>query len=626
MSAGGSDTDPGTSIASAEDSRVSYLDATLWSKLADARSPREMAEFWLQLQCLMLSGVSRACTYLDVGDERLTPVAFYPRRSDGPTSLLGAARKALTERKGVVSGHNPGKAAGLCCAAYPFIVDDTPCGAVAIELEDRSEQDLRAVMRALQWGAAWMEVAMRRLQACGAETQVAHSAIALDLVGLVVEEQDFKTAAKALVTEVATRLDCDLVGLGLDRNQSMDLVALSHTAEFGNSMNVVRAFSAAMQEAADQESAILYPAPAGAPFQVTRAHAELSQILEGATVLSLPILAGDAILGALLFERCRGRQFDQADIDLCDALAALVGPILAQKRREERHILLKARDAMQRQAVRLLGPDYLGRKLALGVITLLVLLFSVWEGPYRVTASARIEGEVKRVLVAPFDGYVASQSARAGDRVSEGEVLAVLDDRDLSLEHTRWVTTRQQRLAEYDQMVAKKDRTGAKIARAQIEQAEAHIALLAEQLRRTRLSAPFGALVVSGDLSQSVGAAVSRGEQLFELAPLNSYRVILEVDESRLADIKPGQTGRLKIAALLDETLDYTISQIVPITSARDGRNFFRVEATLNESHPRLRPGMEGVGKTVVENRLLIGIWTRELTTWLRLKLWAWWP
>jgi multidrug efflux pump subunit AcrA (membrane-fusion protein) len=349
-------------------------------------------------------------------------------------------------------------------------------------------------------------------------------------------------------------------------------------------------------------------------------------MLGNASVFTSPILVGEQVLGALLFERRNGRGFDQAAIDLCDALAALSGPVLVQKRCEERHILRKVGDSLKRQVERLLGADFLGRKIVFATAAVLVLTFSLVEGTYRISAPARIEGRVQRVVVAPFDGYIAAQFARAGDEVAQGEVLATLDDRDLSLEHTRWTTTRQQRLAEYDQMVAQKDRTGAKIARAQIEQAQAHIALLSEQLGRTRLTAVFDALVVSGDLSQSVGAAVSRGEQLFELAPLSSYRVILEVDESQVSDIQPGGAGQLKVASLLDETLDYTISQVVPITEARDGRNYFRVEAVLNETNPGLRPGMEGIGKTAVDERLLIKIWTRDLLTWLRLKLWAWWP
>ena len=255
-----------------------------------------------------------------------------------------------------------------------------------------------------------------------------------------------------------------------------------------------------------------------------------------------------------------------------------------------------------------------------------MVFFAFYKDDYRVTADARVEGRIQRVLVAPFDGYIASQAARAGDQVSSGTVLATLDDRDLSLEHLRWTTTRQQRQAEYDQALANRDRAGINIVRAQIQQAEAQIALIEEQLARTRLVAAFDGVIVAGDLSQSVGSAVKRGEELFRIAPLDSYRVILEVDESRVTEIAPGQKGELKVAALLDRTLPYTIERITPITEAREGRNVFRVEAVLDERSEGLRPGMEGVAKTDAGRRLLIQIWTQELLHWLRLKLWAWWP
>ena len=63
------------------------------------------------------------------------------------------------------------------------------------------------------------------------------------------------------------------------------------------------------------------------------------------------------------------------------------------------------------------------------------------------------------------------------------------------------------------------------------------------------------------------------------------------------------------------------------MNTAREGRNFFRVEAQLDAAAgPRLRPGMEGVAKVQVEERRLISIWTRELGHWIRVKLWAWTP
>ena len=66
--------------------------------------------------------------------------------------------------------------------------------------------------------------------------------------------------------------------------------------------------------------------------------------------------------------------------------------------------------------------------------------------------------------------------------------------------------------------------------------------------------------------------------------------------------------------------------KIVPVATARDGRNFFRVEAALADASARLRPGMEGVAKIDVDRRRLAAIWTRSAVDRARLTVWTWWP
>lgn len=621
-----------TAAATAEpEQRIAYLDKALWNRLASAGSPQEMAEFWLKLQCSMIDDVAHAVLYR-CSDERgtLLPAAFWFGASDQRSNaLLKTAQRAITEGKGVVSGHHTdaaGRVGHYCSSAYPFILDGKSWGAVALEVADRSEEQLRAVMRQLQWGAAWIEAKLRQQQASAGDQRRAQSIVALDLVGLLLDEQGYAASAQALVTELAVRVECDLVALGAAAEGPNRVTALSHSAEFGKQMNLSRALAAAMDEACDQKAAVLVPVGDTQDYRITLAHETLSRLLDDAVILTIPLLQRDRPVGALLFQRAHGRAFDQAGIDLCDALAAVAGPILEQKRRDDRHLLAKTGDSLRTQLQRLLGPDFIGRKIALITIALVVATFALLEDRYRISAPARIEGRVQRALVAPFDGYIATQTARAGDQVKKGEVLATLDSRDLRLEHTRWITTRAQRIAEYDQRIAEHDRAGANIAKAQIEQAEAHVALLDEQLKRTELVAAFDGIIVSGDLSQSIGAAVNRGDELFRIAPLDSYRVMLEVDEAQVLDIEPGQQGQLKVAALLDQTLPYTIKLTTPISEARDGRNFFRVEAELDSANGQLRPGMAGVAKTEIESRLLIRIWSQDLLDWIRLKLWAWWP
>jgi hypothetical protein len=98
------------------------------------------------------------------------------------------------------------------------------------------------------------------------------------------------------------------------------------------------------------------------------------------------------------------------------------------------------------------------------------------------------------------------------------------------------------------------------------------------------------------------------------------------VDERRIVDVRVGQRGRLVLSALPQDNFDFIVAKVTPISTAKEGLNYFRVEATPEKISDRLRPGMEGVGKIYVDRRKLISIWTRDLREWLRLWVWSWWP
>jgi multidrug efflux pump subunit AcrA (membrane-fusion protein) len=216
--------------------------------------------------------------------------------------------------------------------------------------------------------------------------------------------------------------------------------------------------------------------------------------------------------------------------------------------------------------------------------------------------------------------------ARAGDIVREGSLLAAMDDRDLRVERQKLVSQGAQQEGERRQAIAENNRARARILEAQSGQVRAQIALVDEQIARTRLVAPFDAVVVKGDLSQSLGAAVERGNVLFELAPLDTYRVIMKVDERDITDVAVGQSGRLALASMPNEEFRLVVEKITPVSVVDQGRNYFRVEAKAQGATEKLRPGMEGIGKIEVDQRKLIWIWTRKLVHWMRMWVWSWWP
>jgi len=249
------------------------------------------------------------------------------------------------------------------------------------------------------------------------------------------------------------------------------------------------------------------------------------------------------------------------------------------------------------------------------------------QADHRVAARTVVEGSVQQASVAPFDGFIARGLARAGDTVKRGQPLAQLDDRDLLLERARYSSEREQLQRKHQVAMAAADRSAMGVFAAQIEQTQAQLALVEQRLARATLVAPFDGVVVSGDLSQLIGTPVETGKVLFEVAPLDGFRVVMQVDDRDIAHLAVGQRGELVLSSLPERRMPLTVRTITSVSSQEDGRNVFRVEAQLGAANAaRLRPGMEGIGKVVVGERSLLWIWTHGFFDWLRLAVWNWTP
>jgi len=332
------------------------------------------------------------------------------------------------------------------------------------------------------------------------------------------------------------------------------------------------------------------------------------------------------VLGALVLELPAGAEFDARTVELCEHAALLVGPVLDVKRREDRWLAEKALDSMRTHWRHLVGPRHVALKLWALLAALALAFFSIVDGDYMITADASLEGKVQRAVTAAMQGYIIEARARAGDIVREGDVLAAMDTRDLRLERQKVLSQGAQQESERRQAIAEGNRARAAILEAQSGQVRAQLTLIDEQISRAQLVAPFDAVVVKGDLSQSLGAAVERGNVLFELAPLDTYRVIMKVDERDITSVAVGKPGRLALASMPNEEFELTIEKITPVSVVDQGRNFFRVEARAKGAIDKLRPGMEGIGKIQVERRRLVWIWTHKLVHWMRMWVWSWWP
>lgn len=355
---------------------------------------------------------------------------------------------------------------------------------------------------------------------------------------------------------------------------------------------------------------------------MVQAHTQLLRNHGDSAVCSIPLQADERTIGVLSLIREGGKPFDGPSIEALNEMAIRLTPVLALKRREARSGIRKTLQGISSQLVRFIGGGHIRTKL-IGLFALALIAGLLFiQVDMKVTARSTIEGRLQQVIAAPFAGYIRDANVRAGDTVTNGQVLADIDARELLLEQEKLVTERDKQRREYQEALATRERAKVSVIRAQIEQTEARLDLIEDKLGRTALKAPFSGTVVSGDLSRSLGAPVERGEPLFELVPDDGYRVTMQVDEFDVALLETGQTGSLRLAGLPHEPVEVAISRIVPIADAVNGGNQFRVEGELVEASNQLRPGMQGVAKLVVGQGSLLRVWSRELVQ--RLQLWAW--
>lgn len=607
--------------------------ASPWDAFINAHTSNELCQAWLALICEQIPGASAAAVLAENQEMQIyVPMAVWPKASPSMGRLTKIVEICLRDRRGVVqSAASPQQVedapdqldlSHLTQIAYPILLEQRVSAVVAVEA-DCDDSDVTKIFRDIHWASAWLSSLLTGRELEEAINAKAHVGSVLEVIAVALRHGKVQQVLFEMVNELRQRLDCARVAVGLVNNDSVKLAALSEAATFEKNTSLAKAYLRTMEEAYDHGKMELFNVSSETSHFPM--HRELMQISGSRSVISCPLFVGGRSMGILILESS-GKAFDDAKLVWLDAFASMAAPIISQRRKAEQNGWVRLADSAKSILAKLFGPRYLIWKAATASLVMLLATLLLVHIDYRVTAKTVIEGEIQRVVSAPFDGFVGSTYVRAGDTVKQGQLLAALDDRELMIEKARWSSERDQYDSRLREAMATHDLSEVQVLEAQLNQAEAELNLIIKKIEYAHLVAPFDGLVVSGDLSQQVGAPVEVGKKLFEIAPLQSYRVILQIDEREIRHVKIGQMGMLVITGIAGDPQALTIQKVTPVATAEDGKNFFRVEASLSDASTRLRPGMEGIGKVVTDRHSLWWVLIHSFTDWLTLTLWTWMP
>lgn len=217
--------------------------------------------------------------------------------------------------------------------------------------------------------------------------------------------------------------------------------------------------------------------------------------------------------------------------------------------------------------------------------------------PHSVKCTAVCEPAVRRIVGAPFDGKLQDVLVRAGDEVSEGQVLAVMDGGELRSERAtleaKLAQARQRRAA----ALTTQDPSKAELERLEVSQLRSEIEVLESRAGRLELKSPINGIVVVGDLERAKGAPLATGEDLFEIAPLEDLMVEVAIPERDISYIEEGLSISIQLNAARGRTQKSVLKAVHPRNELRDSQSVFIAEADIENSKLNLRPGMSGDAK-----------------------------
>lgn len=212
---------------------------------------------------------------------------------------------------------------------------------------------------------------------------------------------------------------------------------------------------------------------------------------------------------------------------------------------------------------------------------------------------ARVEGDEDVLLSPETAGNVISLQVKAGDRVSKGQILAVVDDKLIKqgiaelqsqLDLIIQLYNRQKNL--WDQKI------GSEVqflqAKANKESMEKRMDAMKQQLDMTKIKSPINGTV--DDVAIKIGQTVAPGFPAIRVVNLSSLKVKGEVAESFISRVKKGNVVILFFPDQnkeLKSKIEFSGNRIDPLNRT------FNVEVPILEKQGDFRPNMLAIMKIV---------------------------
>ena len=224
-----------------------------------------------------------------------------------------------------------------------------------------------------------------------------------------------------------------------------------------------------------------------------------------------------------------------------------------------------------------------------------------------VTLPGTVEARTGGTVASEVEGVVVEVVARAGDRVKRGDTLIRLRRETLEIELRGAKAELAEAEARLDLARRSRERLNGLfdsgvVSRQQLDDAEAEnaawagrqasaaaaVARIEDQLKRSRVHAPFSGTVTAEH--RDVGEWISVGGAVVDLVDTSRLEVIVNVPEQHYGGVTRGDTTTVRITSLPDLDTEGKVAAVIP--SADSNARTFPVRVEIENPGDRIAAGM----------------------------------
>lgn len=442
---------------------------------------------------------------------------------------------------------------------------------------------------------------------------------AMALVKALDSTTSIAAAGRAIVNHMQRLISSEQVSFVHRDTESgkLHLKAMGGLEQIDETAPVNQTIRAACRRAIELEKATVYPSHNSEDPETDRVLEQYCRASRLDACICLPLLNHEnQPLGCLLIGGDAAQLSQPKVIDHLQLVAKLIAGHLGVVFQANLGIVQRAKASL-RNSLR----KRLARKITW--ITALAAGVMLIPWPYQVACDCQLEPVVRRFVAAPYDGILERTLAKSGDIVLADQLLATMDGRSLRIQLSGLEAELDGARKRRDTALADRDIAQSQIARSEMKRHQAEIQLLQRRLQNLEVKSPIAGIIVSGDLEKAEGAPLETGQTLFEVGPLDEMLAEIQVPESEIRFVQPGQDVKIKLTAYPFKTFHGTVKHIHTRAEIVTDKNVFIAEVVMDNSDGQLKPGMAGSAR-ITSGTYPIG-WNLFHGAWDKARYWLMW-